>query len=144
MYFQVLYEGIHASKHARSPVPCGGRPRLSVSRTQRQRMKRSCYHRWKRKEKTGHRRSSLTLRRSFPLHLSCARVAGSNFSSMTRTDVQDRCITASEVLPPNNRLFYSLGASNLVQLGKKRNRIWGYASLPPRSEDGRDPPLMPT
>ena len=90
VYFEVLYEGIHARKHARSPVPRGGRPRWSVPRTQRRRMKRSCY-RWKRKERPGHRKSSLTLRRLFSPSPSCARVAVYNFSSMTRTDVQGQC-----------------------------------------------------
>ena len=91
VHFQVLYEEIHARKHARSPVPRGGRFRWSVPRTQRRRMKRSFY-RWKRKERTGHRKSSLTLRRSFPCSSpSGARVEVSNFSSMTRADVQDQC-----------------------------------------------------
>ena len=92
VHFEVLYRyrGIHAIKHARSVVPRGGRPRWSVPRTQHRRIKRSCY-RWKRKERTGHRKSSLTLHRSFPSPPpSCARVAVSDFSSMTRTDVQDQ------------------------------------------------------
>ena len=91
VHFEVLHKGIDARKHAHSAVPRGGRPRWSVPRTQRRSMKRSCY-RWKIKEVTGHRKSSLTLRRSFPsLSPTCARVALSNFSSMTRTDVQDQC-----------------------------------------------------
>ena len=56
----------------------------------RRRMNRSC-HRLKRKGRTGHRKSLLTLRRSFPCPSpSCARFAVSNFSSITRTDVQDQ------------------------------------------------------
>ena len=90
VHFEVLYKGIHARKHARSPVPRGGRPRWNGPRTQRRRMNRSCY-RCKRKERTGHRKSSLTRRRSFPSPSpSCVRVAVSNFSSMTGTDVQDQ------------------------------------------------------
>ena len=75
VHFEVLYRyrGIHAIKHARSVVPRGGRPRWSVPRTQHRRIKRSCY-RWKRKERTVHRKSSLTLRRSFPFHLRLALV----------------------------------------------------------------------
>ena len=91
--FEVLHKGIHARKHARPPVTRGGsgRPRWSVPRTQHRRMMCSCY-RWKRKGRTGHRKSSLTLRRSFPSPSpSCARVAVSNCSLMTRTDVQDQC-----------------------------------------------------
>ena len=63
--FEVLYKEIHARKRARSPVPRGGRPRWSVPCTQRRRMKRSCY-RWKRKERPGHLKSTLTLRCFFP------------------------------------------------------------------------------
>ena len=89
--FEVLYKGNHARKHTRSPIPRGGRPRWTVPRTQRRRMKRWCF-RWKIKERTGCRKSSLTLRRSFPSPSpSCAGVAVSNFASMTRTDVQDQC-----------------------------------------------------
>ena len=58
---------------------------------QRRCMNRSCYRK-ERKERTSHRKYSLTLRRSFPSPSpSCARVAVSNVSSMTRTDVQDQC-----------------------------------------------------
>ena len=54
-------------------------------------MNHSCY-RSKGKERTGHRKYLLTLRRSFHSPSpSCARVTVSNFSSMTRTDVQDQC-----------------------------------------------------
>ena len=135
-------------------------------------MNHSCY-RSKGKERTGHRKYLLTLRRSFHSPSpSCARVTVSNFSSMTRTDVQDQCrvirrgcccslttsfllvaisrngfcyffearhpsrptaychmgvhifflvnTTVSEVLPPNNHSFHSLGPPILVHLTGRR------------------------
>ena len=75
VHFELLYKGIRARKHARSPVPRGARPRWSVPRLQRWRMKRSCY-RWKVKERTGHRKSSIRSVALFLLHDSSRSCSG--------------------------------------------------------------------
>ena len=86
-----MYKGNRARKHARPSMPRGGRSLWNVPRTQHGQMKRSCSL-WRKKETTGHRRSSSMLHRSFlSSSPSCARVVVSNVSSMTGTDVPDQC-----------------------------------------------------
>ena len=73
----------------------------------------------KTKERTGHRKSSRTLRRSFPSPSpSCARVAVSNFSSMTRGQ--------NLMFGTNVELFAAAAAAAVWQLRTKWCRSWWW------------------